>query len=225
MNGSYPPTDLICFSHLRWRFVTQRPQHLLTRAARTYRVFYWEEPIWHPAGEIDSSSSAVPGANLEVVEEASSLWVVRPHLTHGLDPDAAQHDLLDDFMRRMEITRFVRWYYTPMSLGFSAHLQPAATVYDCMDELSHFLNAPPELTTRERELFAASNVVFTGGLSLYEAKRQQHPNVFAFPSSIDVPHFAQARRPQPDTPDQAAIPHPRAGFVGVIDERLDLPCS
>ncbi|MDP9040145.1 MAG: glycosyltransferase family 1 protein, partial [Acidobacteriota bacterium] len=199
----HPPTDLICFSHLRWRFVTQRPQHLLTRAARTYRVFYWEEPVWHPAGEIADPQSPVPGARLEIVEEGPSLWVLRPHLTHGLDPDAAQRALLDRLLATARITHFVRWYYTPMALGFSAHLHAAATVYDCMDELSHFLNAPPSLTARERELFRLADVVFTGGISLYEAKREQHPNVFAFPSSIDVPHFAHARTPQPDPPDQA----------------------
>ncbi|GAC1428201.1 MAG: glycosyltransferase family 1 protein [Acidobacteriaceae bacterium] len=219
---SHPPTDLICFSHLRWHFVTQRPQHLLTRAARIYRVFFWEEPIWHGAGEIDSTASPVSGSQLEVVEVAPTLWVLRPHLTEGLDAESTQRALLDTFLANAGILHFVRWYYTPMALGFSSHLRAAATVYDCMDELSHFLNAPPELTGRERELFRLADVVFTGGISLYEAKRQQHPSVFAFPSSIDVPHFAKARTPLPEPADQAPIPHPRAGFVGVIDERLDI---
>lgn len=220
-NVPNPPTDLLCFSHLRWRFVTQRPQHLLTRAAQQYRVFFWEEPIWHPSGEIEKGGST-PGAQLEMVEEAAALWVIRPHITEGMDPEATQRALLDGFLSRTGVTNFVRWYYTPMALGFSAHLQAAATVYDCMDELSHFLNAPPELTSRERELFRMADVVFTGGISLYEAKQKQHHNVFPFPSSIDVPHFAKARDAQPDPADQAQIPHPRAGFIGVIDERLDI---
>lgn len=219
---SSPPTDLVCFSHLRWRFVTQRPQHLLTRAAKEYRVFFWEEPIWHAAGEIEAGTSPVPGARLEIEEEAATLWVIRPHLSQGMDGEAVQRTLLDEFLERTGVTNFVRWYYTPMALGFSAHLQAAATVYDCMDELSHFLNAPPELTSRERELFQIADVVFTGGISLFEAKQKQHPNVFAFPSSIDVPHFARAREAQPDPADQAHIGRPRAGFIGVIDERLDI---
>ena len=211
-----PPTDLICFSHLRWRFVTQRPQHLLTRAAQQYRVVFWEEPIWHPLGEAEG------GPRLEIEEESAFLRVIRPHLTEGMDGDAEQRVLLDEFLERGRLTNFIRWYYTPMALGFSAHLKAAATVYDCMDELSHFLNAPAELRARERELFRVADVVFTGGISLYEAKQKQHANVFPFPSSIDVPHFAQAREPQPDPADQAHIPHPRAGFIGVIDERLDV---
>lgn len=220
-NIPHPPTDLICFSHLRWHFVTQRPQHLLTRAARIYRVFFWEEPIWHGAGEVDWSASLVAGAQLEIVEVAPTLWVLRPHLTEGLDSESTQRALLDSFLANAGVLRFVRWYYTPMALGFSSHLGAAATVYDCMDELSHFLNAPPELTARERDLFNIADLVFTGGISLYEAKRLQHSNVFEFPSSIDVPHFAKARTQRPDPADQGPIPHPRAGFIGVIDERLD----
>lgn len=108
-----------------------------------------------------------------------------------------------------------------MALGFSSQLNAAVTVYDCMDELSHFLHAPRELREREQELFRIADVVFTGGISLFEVKREQHRNVHAFPSSIDVSHFQQARESQPDPADQAQIPHPRAGFIGVIDERLD----
>jgi UDP-galactopyranose mutase len=202
--------------------VTQRPQHLLARAAKQYRVFFWEEPIWHRAGEIEEMASPVAGARLEIEEESATLWVIRPHLSEGMDGEAVQRTLLDQFVERTGVTNFVRWYYTPMALGFSSHLKATATVYDCMDELSHFLNAPPELTSREQELFRIADVVFTGGISLYEAKQKQHRNVHAFPSSIDVPHFAKAREPQPDPADQAHIAHPRAGFIGVIDERLDI---
>ncbi len=110
-----------------------------------------------------------------------------------------------------------------MALEFTSHLQPQATVYDCMDELSGFLGAPAALVELERELFKRADVVFTGGWSLFEAKQRQHGNVHAFPSSIDVPHFAQAKRLHANEPgDQAAIAHPRVGFYGVIDERFDV---
>ena len=109
-----------------------------------------------------------------------------------------------------------------MSLAFSDHLAPGLIVYDCMDELSAFRGAPPELVEREVELMCRANLVFTGGYSLYEAKRQRHDNAHPFPSSVDVEHFAAARRPQHDPDDQAEIPHPRLGFYGVIDERLDI---
>jgi glycosyltransferase involved in cell wall biosynthesis len=91
-----------------------------------------------------------------------------------------------------------------------------------MDELSSFAFAPPELAARERSLLDRADLVFTGGQSLYEAKRTRHPRVHAFPSSVDVPHFAKAREPQAEPHDQSIVPRPRLGYCGVIDERMDL---
>ncbi|MCY7323484.1 MAG: glycosyltransferase, partial [Phormidesmis sp. CAN_BIN36] len=135
---------------------------------------------------------------------------------------ALQKQLLDDLFIACSIRDYVFWYYTPMALAFTDHLQPLAIVYDCMDELSAFQGAPPALRQREIELFQKADLVFTGGQSLYEVKRHQHPNVYAFPSSIDAPHFAQARQPIAEPLDQVNIPHPRLGFYGVIDERMDI---
>jgi UDP-galactopyranose mutase len=109
-----------------------------------------------------------------------------------------------------------------MMLKFSRGLSPICVVYDCMDELANFRFAPPELTGLERELFRAADVVFTGGYSLYEAKRGQHRNVHPFPSSVDRVHFGKARAAVADPADQAGIAGPRLGFFGVVDERMDL---
>jgi len=206
--------DLFCFSHLRWDFVYQRPQHLLSRCAQHRRVFFWEEPIFDDQGE----------GTLEIMRRADNLCIVRPHLPLDLAPasveaDALQRKMLKSFCSENKVQRPVRWYYTPMSLGFSADMPAAATVYDCMDELSGFLGAPPQLLDQEAHLFSVADVVFTGGVRLYEAKRDRHPNVHAFPSSIDASHFATS--PAQEPVDQAAIPHPRAGFYGVLDERFD----
>jgi UDP-galactopyranose mutase len=109
-----------------------------------------------------------------------------------------------------------------MALPFTRELEPLAVVYDCMDELAAFENAPVELVEREAELLARADVVFTGGMSLYEAKRARHPQVHPFPSSVDVAHFKKAREPLEEPDDQAVIPHPRLGYSGVVDERMDL---
>jgi UDP-galactopyranose mutase len=207
--------DLVCLSHLRWNFVYQRPQHLMTRCARERRVFYFEEPI----------PKAISAPRLEVGMCPSGVCIVVPQLPHGLsesEVEAAQRALIDQLFVECGIRECVLWYYTPMALSFTSHLKPLAVVYDCMDELSGFRGAHGEMSRREAELLSRADVVFTGGVSLYEAKCKQHPNVHAFPSSIDVAHFAQARLPHPEPDDQAGIPHPRLGFAGVIDERMDM---
>jgi UDP-galactopyranose mutase len=151
--------------------------------------------------------------------------VVTPHVRHGSLPEEAhnaQRALLDRHLDDEGVGDFVLWFYTPMALAFTEHLKPRAVVYDCMDELSAFRGAPPELREREAELFRRADIVFTGGQSLYEAKRQQHPNVHAFPSSVDMHHFARARGALLEPADQAMVPRSRVGFFGVLDERLDV---
>jgi len=204
--------DLICFSHLRWSFVFQRPQHLLSRYARERRVYFIEEPVF---GDADD--------HLELTSSAEGVQVVVPCLSHATqDPDAAQVALLRDLFEKETIEQYVLWFYTPMALPLTRALRPLATVYDCMDQLVAFKNAPPVLVERERELFTRADVVFTGGYALFEEKRGKHANVHAFPSSVDVAHFAQARAPLEDPADQQILLRPRLGFYGVIDERMDL---
>ena len=205
--------DLVCFSHLRWKFVYQRPQHLMSRCARERRVFYVEEP-----------EGCETPAHIEMEKDPSGVIVVKPFVPSGLNEEetnAAMQKLVDQLFAE-EIKEYILWYYTPMALNFSQHLHPALTVYDCMDELSLFKGAPARLRELEQELIDRADLIFTGGQSLYEGKRNGHDNVYLFPSSIDAPHFEQARKNQVDPADQVNIPHPRLGFFGVVDERMDL---
>ena len=206
---------IVCFSHLRWDFVYQRPQHLLSRFAKHSPLFFVEEPL------IDDSQAPW----LHRSERTHNVEVVVPHLPQGLSQDEAieaQHQLLEDFFEEQQLEEYIFWYYTPMALAFTHQFSPALTIYDCMDELSAFKFAPQELKDWEKSLFKRAEAVFTGGQSLYEEKKKQHPRVYAFPSSIDQAHFAQARQPLPAPEDQAGIPEPRIGFFGVIDERMDM---
>lgn len=208
-------TDLICFSHLRWNFVYQRPQHLLSRFAKQFRVFFIEEPIFDATDE----------PFIQITNPIENLNVVVPHLPAGKAEEvtvSTQKELLNKMFVEKEIINYFFWYYTPMSLAFSDQFNPQVIVYDCMDELSAFKFAPQALKDREQELFGKADLVFTGGYSLYEAKKHKHPDVHAFPSSIDSEHFKQAREYNADPVDQTVIPHPRIGFFGVIDERMDL---
>ena len=212
---------LICFSHLRWDFVFQRPQHLMTRFAQTRRVFVFEEPIW----DVPQTTPALE----QRLDAATGVTVVTPHMPRERNAQIDEADLarlLAQFVRDHAVERPVLWYYTPLMLGFSAALAQTAAcvVYDCMDELSNFKGASPQLKAAERELVAAADVVFTGGYSLYEAKRALHSNIHPLPSSVDRAHFAAARTmgSEAEPADQRALPSPRLGFYGVIDERLDI---
>jgi glycosyltransferase involved in cell wall biosynthesis len=187
----------------------------LSRAARQRRVFFFEEPHFNDA-------RTPPQATVEEIQP--NIHVVVPHLSETDREHETEilRALVDDVIERERLQPDVLWYYTPMSLRFSDHVHADAIVYDCMDELSNFAGAPPGLRELERALLRRAGVVFTGGRSLYEAKKHLHRNIHPFPSSVDVPHFATARSSEmQDPPDQAGIPHPRVGFFGVLDERLD----
>ncbi|MEO7315261.1 MAG: glycosyltransferase family 1 protein [Ginsengibacter sp.] len=208
--------DLICFTHLRWNFVFQRPQHLLTRFARKRRVFYVEEPVFN-ATQNDYTIQRVP--------DHPNVFIVVPHLKNDLqefERNLILKSLIDLLIINENIGSYFTWYYSPMSLSWSDHLNPEMIVYDCMDELSAFKFAPADLKSIEKKLMCLADVVFTGGRSLYEAKKSMHPSIFCFPSSIDKEHFSQARTISQEPEDQEEIPHPRLGFFGVIDERLDI---
>jgi glycosyltransferase involved in cell wall biosynthesis len=206
--------DFTVFSHLRWNFVFQRPQHLMTRCSEQSHVSFWEEPLF------DATSGFV-----EVREVNPKLKVAVPHLPGGLsEPEIhnLQHCLLQQFMSQNGIRQPICWYYNPLATHFTRDIEARAVVYDCMDELSAFRGAPIGLRAAEAELFSRADLVFTGGKSLYESKRRQHASVHCFPSSIDRDFFATARKIRVEVDDQAKIPHPRIGFCGVIDERMDL---
>jgi glycosyltransferase involved in cell wall biosynthesis len=209
------PSNILCLSHLRWDFVFQRPQHLLTRFAKIFNIYYLEEPAF--------GGNHAPYLAKTLREE--NLWVLTPHLPEGLSPleiANVQEELLDSFFKSQHIKDFAFWYYTPMALEYSKNLKPAMVIYDCMDELSAFKFAPTALKDLEKQLFSKADVVFTGGYSLYEAKQHQHQNIFPFPSSIDKQHFEKARLYKKSPKDQLDITRPRLGFFGVIDERFDI---
>jgi glycosyltransferase involved in cell wall biosynthesis len=204
---------LVVFSHLRWNFVYQRPQHLLSRLAMRWRVIFIEEPV--PKAERNE---------LEVLQPVAGVEVWRPHVSGdapGFHDDhlPALQRLVAQALREHAVQDYWIWFYTPMALPLATGLTPRGVVYDCMDELSAFKNAPRQLVQRENALFKMADLVFTGGRSIYNAKRGRHPDVHCFPSSVDAKHFSKAAG---DHPLQAGIARPRLGYCGVIDERINL---
>jgi UDP-galactopyranose mutase len=208
-------TAIVTFSHLRWNFVYQRPQHLMSRFAKHRDVYFVEEPIATDGDEA-----------LEIVEPCQNLTVLRPklHMVHPgfhLENLKTIRSLLVQYFRRIQLQYAVEWFYTPLALPLSDVLHPSVIVYDCMDELAKFLGAPAGLADREAELFERASLVFTGGRSLYEAKRELHSNIYCFPSSVDAQHFRGSVELSPEPEDQQQIARPRFGYFGVLDERID----
>ncbi|RJF99108.1 FAD-dependent oxidoreductase [Noviherbaspirillum saxi] len=205
---------IIVFSHLRWDFVFQRPQHLLSRLARHYQIVVVEEPVYDAERTYLNTYSPAP-----------NILVCQPHTPvnmPGFHDDHLPH--LQKLLRQVvrDYPDHMAWFYTPMALPLLPELQPRLVVYDCMDELASFKNAPKQLLQRESALLKVADVVFTGGQSLYRSKRDRHPHVHCFPSSVDSAHFIQALDRTNSHPAHREIPGPRLGFFGVIDERFDV---
>ncbi len=213
---------LVVFSHLRWNFVYQRPQHLLSRLARHYPVLFVEEPV-HDAGPPRIDRAEV-GENVEVLTPRTPVDAAGFHD----DQLPLLQPLIANHLRERGIDDYLAWFYTPMALPLLAELRPRAVVYDCMDELAAFKDAPRQLRQREQALMRTARLVLTGGPSLYEAKKTMHPNVLCLPSAVDATHYSP--RNAASRIDlmlraeqiQGRIPGPRLGFFGVIDERLDI---
>jgi glycosyltransferase involved in cell wall biosynthesis len=214
---------LIVQSHLRWDFVWQRPQQLLSRLARTAPVLFLEEPVFledASANRLDITMPqknvvrAVPRLRAEFRDDYdTAIAEVRKLAVRETGPDGKLNGMFSNA---------VQWFYTPMPApAMLGAFNEIGVVYDCMDELSQFRNAPPDLVRREKLLMANADVVFTGGYRLFTSKSAHHSNVHFFGCGVDVPHFSAARDPRTEIPSDARFASPVAGYFGVIDERLD----
>lgn len=206
---------LLCLSHLRWNFAWQRPQQVMSRLARDYEVWFFEEPVFdeHNAPRLDVQS----------VAEGVTLLVPVLLPDQGEQPIInQQRQLLDGWLAQHPVATLLLWYYTPMSLRFTRHLAGQVVVFDCMDELSAFRQAPLALAELQRQLLERVDVVFTAGRRLCELIGARHANVHWVPNAVDRAHFASVHLGQPEPTDQAGIGQPRLGFFGVLDERLDI---
>jgi glycosyltransferase involved in cell wall biosynthesis len=216
-----PRPTLVVFSHQRWNFLFGRPQQLMSRLAGRWRVIFIEEPVFSDS------------ARLEITDLGADLSVIVPHTpvaASGFHDDQLPilQPLLARHLRASSFAGAVAWVDTPMALPLLHAFQPACVVYDCMNELSAFMDSPCQLRQRESALMKTACLVLTGGPSLYAARHELHPNVHCLPSAVDVNHFSPARL-RYDSPAakqslalQGAIEGPRLGYYGVIDGRLDL---
>lgn len=196
--------DMVVFCHLRWDFVYQRPQHIISRMAKDMKILMIEEP-WHRPDEKHS----------RLITVNDNLHVLQPNVTSIEEIET----VLPQYINNKNVS--VGWFYSASFIPLLNQFDFSTVVYDCMDELSLFKGAPEKLIEQEKYLIANADVVFTGGKSLYESKSQHHSNVHCFPSSVDQKHFEKALNGVAIPADLAAIKGPVVGFFGVIDERID----
>lgn len=221
--GESEDYGIVVFSHLRWKFVWQRPQQFLSRFAKKHPVLFVE------LTEFDLADGAQPKLELETV--AHNVTMANLHLPAKLEGTDEVTALMRKYVKfAIEAVnndgRFdnpLLWYYNPMDAGWAlGYINGRGIVYDCMDELSQFRGAPPELIERERLLLQRADIVFTGGYELWLKKSRQHPNVHFFGCGVEYHHFSQAQdsaKPLPE--DLRNRSKPVIGWFGVVDERVD----
>ena len=189
----------------------------MRRLARDRQVFFVEEPRVTKGEPFTVVRRVEP--NLHVVSlrvpahlSARALENAQRRCVASLTPKD-EHPLL--------------WIYSPAASRAARDLEPSLVVYDCVADHASRAGATATMKENERSLLASADLVLTAGTALFEAKRAHNVSTYPLPSSVDVAHFARARSPRNE--DRAgllsglrAIPGPRVGFLGSIDDRVDL---
>jgi glycosyltransferase involved in cell wall biosynthesis len=220
-SGGYP---IIVHCHLCWDWVWQRPQQFISRLSARHKILFVETigPDPHLSSPCARFWTAPDFPNVTILRLQFPCW----RWPDGAFVDRERRRLVKEFLAGPGAGQFenaVQWFYDPMTVpSFHGYLGEVATVYDCMDELSKFREAPPSIRPRERKLLAAADVVFTGGRKLWESKRMLNANSHFYGCGVDSAHFGKAREPRTKIPaDVAPLRKPVLGYFGVVDERMD----
>jgi glycosyltransferase involved in cell wall biosynthesis len=223
-SGNAADYPIIVHCHLCWDWVWQRPQQFISRLSRRHKILFVETigPDPELAAPLARFHQAPDHPNITILRLQFPAW----RWGDGEYVDAERRRLVQEFLAGPVAGEFenpVQWFYDPMAVSaFAGHLDEVLTVYDCMDELSKFRCAPPDIIQREAELLARADVVFTGGRKLFESKSRFHDNCHFYGCGVDSAHFGKARESGTKVPeDLAALPKPVLGYFGVVDERMD----
>lgn len=215
---------IIVHSHLGWDWVWQRPQQFHSRLSKSHPILFVEGPV--VTDQLTTSRvtlrevSDYPNIVVLQMQMPASRW------SDGAWVDAERRRIVQSVLEGPLSRKFenpVQWFYDPMAVtAFAGQMDEQANVYDCMDELSQFKGAPPELVRRERDLLAVADVVFAGGPKMARSKSRFNSNCYSFGCGVDIKHFGKARHGRTRVPaDIASMSGPVLGYIGVVDERLD----
>ena len=204
--------DVVVLSHLRWDFVYQRPQHLMTRAAGRHRVLFIEEPL-----------SADTFA-FQMRTDTSGVRVVQPLLPSGTpDPDA------ESWLRGALTDLVAEWRGAGWSSGTTrswpsrsaAISRPRSRSSTAWISSARFaVRHQPFARAKTRSSVAPT--LSSPGAGAFGRRSGACIRVFTVSRAAST--FRTSRRPgwRSEPPALASIPHPRLVYAGVIDERIDL---
>lgn len=180
----------------------------MSRASRCYPVWFFNPPVIGAKQDLLKTTADVQNISIGDIFTAAK---------NEKEANAALSLLMDDFIKTSFIEPFALWYCGPAAIEWTRNLNALVTIYDCTEHIT----ASPKLSALEQELLRKADLVFTSGQSLYQDKFAQHPHVFSFPNSVSTEDFAAAKHKYQDPEDQKHIPHPRLGYFGRINERID----
>jgi len=221
---------IICFSHLTWdRNLFQRPQQLMLRFSKRFNVLYvsgyscrqffidlFRRKKTHSYHVTDNLAVYSPFA-LPPIKKYSSITI-------------RLNKILLSFLvkRRLKKLKFkdpILWIYHPRYIDAIGKFKEELIIYDCMDDFTSLLSDYEDRERNikdERALLKKADMVFAGGYSIAELKRDSREHIHVFPSAVEIYHFKKARSDNLEMPDDITdIPHPILGYWGAIDERVD----
>ena len=213
---------IIAICHLSWDWVWQRPQQFLSRLSETHPVLFVETHCTSTPVSFTRTRAARHYHQVTILE----IHLPAQHWSDGEYIDKERRRVLKDRLTGEFNGRFddaILWFNDPMAVtAYAGQLGEHMIVYDCMDELSQFHGAAPELIERERELTRIADVVFCGGRKMRDKRLSLNPNTHFYGTGVDCDHFGSSLSDQLSvSPEIAELPGKVLGYFGVVDERLD----
>ena len=226
---------IICLSTIDWDFLWQRQQELMTRFARAGVPVLFVEPLGIRSARASDAGKIARRVRRWLARGLYSLERLEPGL-YRLSPYAipVQGHARVDALNRWLVARLIQracndigmrrpvlwtYYATRVVSGLASALKPQALVYDCIDDVAHNpKGVVRDYTLTEQQLLSQADLVLTTSTALYEDKYRHNANTHLVPPGVNAEHFAV---PVAEASDLIGLPHPRLGFFGGIDERLD----
>jgi len=232
--------EILCFAPGAWDDIWRNRHHIMTRLARANRVLYVEPWVYMrptlcrlSSGQI-GVSDMVRGGHLHQAFEnlyvyQPPLWAPRAgHFPLSVITQAIYVRLLLGVLRRLRFHTPILWLFLPDMEVFIGHFDEELVIYHIVDEYSGYTGVSetwrPVLQRMEEQLARRANLVFVTSPTLLERKRTLNESTFLVPNAVDYEAFAAVLDGEAQSPaDVAAIPSPIVGYVGAINDKVDLP--